>query len=97
MVNLVLLVEDLKHFFAEFWVVGIDVDRHDGQLMVARTPRDVFAIRTEGRAAAADTEVDDLAAVGLDQQVGVTMPHTSVHGGDDPFAIGCIANVVQMM
>ena len=96
-VNLVLPVENLEHFLAELRVIGVDVDRHDGQLVVARAPRDVFSVRTESRAAAVDAEIDDLAAVGLNQQVGVAMPHSGVHGGDDPLAVGRVADVVEVV
>ena len=97
MVNLVLLVEDLKNLFAELRVVGLNVDRHDGQLVIARAPCDVFAVRAEGRAATVDAEVDDFAPVSLDQQVGVAVPHAGVNGGDDPFAVWRVADVVKVM
>ena len=79
------------------WGVGVQVNGRHVDFMIARTPRDLFPVRAQGRTTTGDFQVDDIRPMRRDEQDPVVNTHAGVHGRHDPLAIRSETSVVEMV
>src|SRR6476620_10144473 len=97
MIRLVRLVLDAEPPRAHRRRLRIKIDRSEYHLVIARPPRNLFSVRADARTAAWDFEIDDIRPVCLDRQDRVTVSHSGMNRGHDPFAVPCERRVVKMV
>ena len=90
MIDFVVGIEDAKLLFANLGMIGIQINRYHGQLVVARSPGDVRAIRANAGPATSHTKVYDSFTFGFNQQVGVFIAHPGVDRSGNPLSVGRI-------